>query len=114
MAKPRTKKEKLALFEAWLRQNFPTPYPVVYQYRRLEGSGEDRVWGDTCRVGRKLYITVDPRMTLGDSLAILIHEYAHAMVWRHETIERHRVHHDAEWGIAYAKVYSAWHDVEET
>lgn len=106
----RTKRDKLTLFEAWLRENFQTPYPVVVQYRKLEGRGESKVWGDTYRDGRKLFITVDPRMTLGDSIAILIHEWAHAVVWRHETVERNRVHHDDEWGLAYAKIYSAWHD----
>lgn len=106
-------RKKLADLESFLRENFKTPYPVEVQYRRLEGRGVQRVYGETYRRGRQLIITLDPRMILSDSIGIMIHEWAHAHVWRHETMEKGRVHHDAEWGLAYAKIYSAWHDRED-
>lgn len=41
----------------------------------------------------------------------LVHEFAHCLSWNqddHEDLD----HHDAAWGVAYAKVYSALGDLE--
>lgn len=38
-------------------------------------------------------------------LDTLIHEMAHAVAWKHQSVEKYYATHSDEWGIAYAKIY---------
>lgn len=92
----------------WLRKQFPTPYPVELRWRKRIA---DDPYGVSYRVGRRLYVVLSDSACRHkrDVVNVLLHEWAHCMEWRHETMERRRHHdHDDAWGLAYARIYRAW------
>ncbi len=46
--------------------------------------------------------------TRHEAIETLLHEWAHALVWTYREVDR--VEHRDEWGLAYARIYSAYHD----
>ncbi len=100
------KRQRLAAVVAWLRQNHHTPHPVQLQLRRLPGRDIHRTDGVTVLKGRVIYIFIDSRLTWPEMLDVLMHEWAHAMDWRHYSLENRRLaDHTDEWGLYYARIY---------
>lgn len=115
MPMARTRRGRLRQIANWLRDEFPTPYPVDLKFTkvrdRVDAEGESCT-GETYRRGRRVVIELDSRLRWMPAIEVLLHEWAHAMVYRHHHVERLRddAPHDEEWAIAYGKVYRAFHD----
>lgn len=110
----KTTRGRLRQVELWLKANYPTEYPVVVKVCRFSGEDLDCV-GFIQRDGRKLVIKLDSRevrkLVRGRAVELLLHEYAHALVYKkHMDGHPMEVHHDEHWGVAYAKLYNAYFD----
>lgn len=76
-------------------------WPVRVVRRRVKGHWGLCVFHQDRRP--RFVISVDPSLT-GDRLReYLAHEWAHATSWSTEAVEEH----GPEWGIAYARCYTA-------
>lgn len=112
----KTKRGGLRQVEGWLRAEFTTPYPVQVIVRNLNprtaGYKTTHNSGQCDRVGSKLIIAINSEITEWEQRDALLHEWAHAMVWRHPHMEAERdaSPHDEEWALAYGKVYREWAD----
>jgi hypothetical protein len=86
------------------RERFDPLYPVIV--RRV--TMQDGQWGDTGVSVRKgkphLLVRLDKCLSQEAQLLILIHELAHCLQWRSNE-ESRESDHDAEWGIAYARIW---------
>jgi len=58
----------------------------------------------------KFLIRIDKRLSTQWAIRILVHEWAHAMVWFSPAAEGKEGDHHAEWGVAYARCYRAIFD----
>ncbi len=95
----------------WLREHHPTPYPTQVYLERIPGRGVRRTDGITLLDERKLRIILDNRLTWAEMIEVLIHEWAHAMDWRHARMENRRdADHSESWGLYYARIYRDVHD----
>lgn len=68
------------------------------------------IWGDTGIVYRKgeprFQIRIHSKLSDEAQLFVLVHELAHTLQWRINE-EVRESDHDAEWGIAYARIWEA-------
>lgn len=78
-------------------------WPVVVRRVAIKDKwGECQFWKDPTPFFR---IKLDPALT-GERLAeVLIHEWGHCLSWSSEHPDF--LDHSAEWGVAYARIYSA-------
>lgn len=87
------------------RERFSTLHPVLLRREKLE---ED-TWGDTSIVRRKgephLLIRVHKDLSSEAQFFVAMHELAHAVQWRANEEDRQE-DHDAEFGIAYARLWA--------
>lgn len=108
MAKAQSARGRLRQVEHWLRANFPCDKPVVVRVTNVYPHA-----AETARQGRK-YIIKLGRIALarwGDEMIeTLIHEWAHARVWRTHRENDLEHYHDAEWAIEYGALYQAFYD----
>src|SRR5690554_2848940 len=96
-----------ALLEA-LRETFPTPYPVTLRW--VPRLADDR-FGVTRRIGRRFVITLSESTCSRkhDVVETVLHEYAHAIDWRHDRVERrNRPDHPEEFWIVFGRLYRAY------
>ena len=96
----------LTRFMRSFRERFHPMHPV--EVRRAALAADD--WGDTSIVTRKgeprFLVRINKALSKEAQLFILVHELAHTIQWRvHE--ETRDSDHDAEWGVAYARVWEA-------
>lgn len=115
-----TNRQRIQQVTTWLRERFPTPLPVEVVFRRFEGeSGKGRDGEGTdaeiTRRGRRLEIALEERLSRAYLLHALVHEWAHAVDWRHGELERLQDEgeeplHPDTWGVTYARVYRAFYD----
>lgn len=89
-----------------LQRRFPTLYPVTL---KMTTKLEPETWGETLvvrRGGKKhLQILLRKGLPYPADLIVLLHEYAHCMVWRPDHQDSCREgDHDGEWGLAVARV----------
>lgn len=123
----RTRAQRVAEVAAWLAVRFPAPYPVRVEWvariapdragrkglTRAEIAAGDyaAIWLES---GPRILIQLSRRMvrTVSEAVHALLHEWAHAESTRHWKLEKRRKPggHDAEWGIAFARIYSAFYD----
>ena len=88
------KKDRLLAHVEHLGKAFPTPYPVSVLFVPKLAEDPDPTWrvrGVTRRQGRRIWIILDrrfPRWAMHDTLN---HEWAHALDWRPESVERMRI-----------------------
>jgi len=108
MPKARRKNDRLQQIYRWLKDNFQTPYPTKLHLRG--GTGKVKHLGYVEQDGRKLNIHIDTRQPLYVAIDSLMHEFAHAMSWRHRSMDSSVSVHSGEWGLAYAKVYRSYID----
>ena len=87
------------------RERFEPLHPVIV--RRVDMKGE---WGDagiSVRKGKPHFLVrIEKSLSIEAQVLILIHELAHCLQWRSNE-ESRESDHDAEWGIAYARLWSA-------
>ena len=109
MARARTDRGRLRQVENWLRANHPCDRPVVVRI----STGVRPHAAETAREGRQYVIRLgrDAFRRWGADLAeVLIHEWAHARVWRTHRENDVENYHDDEWAIAYGKLYREFFD----
>jgi hypothetical protein len=102
--------------ERWLRDHFATPYPVAVLYvprqsKHLRpGDHREIVEAITYRRGNRIEIAISLAIPWGHAIHALLHEWAHAVDWRPERLDKEREAHPDEWGIAYARIYREFYD----
>ena len=108
----RTKRGRVRQVANWLRAEFPTPWPV--RISLLDLGNQERCYHGACsRRGRKLAIEVNHRAPKYVMIGTLLHEWAHAMTWPVANLEESKpIDHDAEWGLAYARIVRAYEDFD--
>lgn len=96
----------------WIRRNFPPHLPVRVRCvpaKRL-GKGKKALVGyctintNVGKLGR-FEIFISRQMSFALRTEVLIHEWSHALTWFGSPGEDD---HDAEWGVAYARIYRAF------
>lgn len=108
---PLSKEYRLRQILRYLESKYVTPYPVELSFTRGPLKHEK---GATFRYGRTIQIVVNLKLDMYNALECLVHEFAHAMTWRHERVERAtRGHHLDEWGLAYARLYTDMYERDE-
>lgn len=113
MPMSKTRRGRLKQVENWLRDKFPTPYKTLVRVEAAPQFGKGHYYGVTWRRDDGIVlISISNKLTWTPAQEVLIHEWAHAMTWRPDHIERLRdhAHHDTEWAIAYGKIYQRFHD----
>jgi len=109
-----TKKERTLQIVGWLRKVHPPPLPVRVIFRPIcVGKHWTQSYdGTTSRKGRTIWIIIDGRLKTYSMIETALHEWAHAMTWRHEALEKKGYHpdHGDEWALAYGRVYRHYHD----
>jgi len=109
MARARSARGRLRQVERWLWANFPCDRPVVVRILKLGPHV-----AETARVGRKYTIRLSRRAFNRwgiDLTEVLIHEWAHARVWRTHRENDIATYHDAEWAIEFGALYQAFYDL---
>lgn len=95
--------------ERWLAVRFPPDQPTTVEVTDIP----DDTPADITRTPAGYVIRLDTGAfeRWGEELIeTLIHEWAHAYVWRvHHENDASRAH-DPEWGVAYATIYAAFFD----
>jgi hypothetical protein len=89
------------------RERFDPLYPVVV--RRV--TMKDGSWGDTGESTRKgetiLLVRIEKSLDPVATVLVAVHELAHVLQWRYNEDDIERAAHDAEWGFALARIWSA-------
>lgn len=110
---PLSKRDRLHQIHRWLQANYKTPFPTILRVERLAEARDHA--GENYLSNGRIIIRVHKNLSLWVAVDTLFHEYAHVMTRRHDNIERPRLEtggHDAEWGIAYAKLLSDFRDFD--
>jgi hypothetical protein len=95
---------------AWLADSFPTPYPTKLSLIDSKDKDSKKLCGWVELTNRKLVISLNtsfPRYVILDTL---LHEMGHCVSWSHRSMYNFITDHSAQWGIAYAQIYRAFHD----
>lgn len=86
------------------RERFDPLYPVIV--RRVDLADD---WGDTGLVRRQgephLLIRINRKLSTDAQLLVCVHELGHVLQWRSNE-EARQSDHDAEFGVAYARLWS--------
>ena len=86
------------------RERFTPLFPVIVRRMKLDGE-----WGDTGISVRKgkphLLVRIEKSLSPEAQMLVLVHELAHCIQWRPNE-EYRESDHDAEWGVAYARLWS--------
>lgn len=104
----------------WLTVNFDTPFPVKVVWvkdlinKEIKNKRDQSYYAETYLENKVIIIKLNKRLCSRSyciMIDTLLHEYAHAVDWRHYSIEKNkREPHGVEWGIYYAQIYSAYND----
>jgi len=105
----RTRRGRVRQVARWLADEFPTPLPVEIKF---VAKCSDGAQGECYRRGRRVVIEIRSALTWHFAIECLLHEWAHAMGWTFDHVEERKVPHDAQWGIHFAEVWSAFYDFE--
>ncbi len=107
----KTRKGRIRQVANWLRQEFPTPYPVRLRIEVLGPPGAKQgLMGETYRSGKCLVIRIDSRLKWMEAINTLLHEWGHAEDWRLNRMENVRPPHDDSWALKHGKIYRWYHD----
>jgi len=92
------------------RERFVPLHPVIVRRVDMEDAAD---WGDTGLVKRKgephLMIRINRKLSVDAQILVLIHELGHVLQWRANE-EKRQSDHDAEWGVALARLWSELFD----
>lgn len=108
MARRRAKGERIRQIYSWLKFVYPTPYPTKLKLTRGKKRRSDQ--GYVMLKGRNLVIYIDTKYPLHACIDTMLHEYAHAVAWKHASMDAYISAHSDEWGLAYAKIYRNFND----
>jgi hypothetical protein len=102
--KPEVKMKQYHELIRILRKKCPLAYPIQVRRVKMEEFG----WCE--KRNRRFYIFINRKLGQNMAIETLIHEWSHALAWNHlhdkmDCDELDRRCHDAEWGVAYSKVY---------
>ena len=87
------------------RERFSPVYPVIVRRVKME-EGEFGSAGVSIRKGvPHLLVRINKSLSVVAQMLVLVHELAHCIQWRSNE-EYRESDHDAEWGIAYARIWS--------
>lgn len=114
-----TIKERAAQVERWLREHFPTPYPVVVRWaaRIADDAYGECYWDSSIS---SIVIRLSRRRCRDRDLAnsTLMHEWAHAVVMPNDRLYRSldrrgavQEHPDEFW-LARGRIYRLFHDLD--
>lgn len=126
MPKARTRRDRAYQCEQWLREKFPTAFPVKVVWRKY-CSGWDRselkrmtkreripgIHAWCLKDGPKFTIALSSRVcsTIYESIDVLLHEWAHAVSFKYAKLEKLRVsEHDDEFFLTWGRIYRAWNE----
>lgn len=112
MPMAKTRRGRLRQIECWLRHKFPTPFKTYVRVESLPQIGPGKMDGETYRRDNgTIVVRISNKLTWHPAIECLIHEWAHALVWREDHIEyRRRTPHDEEWAVAYGRIYRRYND----
>jgi hypothetical protein len=102
----------LRQIERWLNAEFPPPRPTVVVMHRFNRSklNDDGEFADTTRIGRRIRIRLDSRLTWFLAIHFLLHEWAHAVSWPLAKAEEDMNEHSVvEFGGTYAAILHRFH-----
>ena len=108
MPRARKKEDRLKQIYRWLVAGYPTPYPTRLKLTR--GTRRRSDLGCVTLERRKLVVCIDIKYPLHVCIDTILHEYAHAISWKHVSMDPYMFDHSDEWGLAMAKVYRAFND----
>lgn len=109
MPMPRRKADRLKQVAAWLRDTFPTPFPVYV--RMVDRRQLPEQFGDTLRRGRRIRIRILGNLPWHTAVETLLHEWAHAVCWTFEHVESWKPDHDDHWAVTYGRIYRHFYDL---
>lgn len=95
---------------ALLKKNLPAAFPVSVRRVPLTLKLDGRCW----KHGKQFHIQISRQLDEARAMDVLIHEWAHARAWNHrldnakDDEEFNKLSHDANWGVAFAEVYSEY------
>ena len=125
-----TRRERIRQYARYLQAHYPVAYPVSIRFERGAREPDGTyLGGQAWRKGHRFYLRINPtslcleedeyqQVGLTYRLAdTLIHEWAHFRATKHAHVERQEydnvLSHSAEWGVAYAEMYSDWCDHDD-
>lgn len=102
----------------WLSDKYRTPYPTVLKWvpdlltKHVPKGMDQRHYADTYLRNRKVWIRMSKRLCGHnyDLMAkILLHEYAHALDYRHYRMKEGDRIHPHSWGLFYSDLYDDYY-----
>lgn len=108
MARKRRKSERIRQIYEWLKFSYPTPYPTKLKLVRGTKPLSDQ--GYVMLKDRHLVLHIDTKYPLHAAIDTVLHEYAHAVAWKHASMDAYVADHSNEWGLAFAKIYRDFND----
>ena len=108
MPRKRKKEDRIRQIYGWLTFGYPTPYPT--KLRLLRGTDPRSDQGYVMLKRRCLVIHIDTKYPLHSCIDTILHEYSHAVAWKHASMDAYTSDHSDEWGLAYAKIYRDFND----
>jgi len=103
VARLRKKEDRLKQIYRWLDDKYPTPYPT--KLKLVRGSKPRSDSGYVMLSKRKLIVYIDVKYPLHFCIDTLLHEYGHAISWRHVSMDAYIPDHSDEWGVCFARIY---------
>lgn len=96
----------------FLKKHLPATHPVSVRRVKLKGDASAECTLKSCKDGsKKFLIRIDKRLPNDAAILVLIHEWAHLMVWSLETGEQEE--HTIAWALAYKRVYNKYFETED-
>ena len=106
----RTKKGRLEQVARWLKEEYPTPHPVLIKFGTRDHRAKDTDGGGCQRVGREIIIDIDTSQLWTAAVETLLHEWAHAVIWPHAHLEDYQVDHGIEFSLKFGEIYRRFND----
>ena len=104
----RKKGDRVRQVYRWLAFNYPTPYPT--RFKLVRGMKHRSDQGYVVLSRRKLLIHIDTKYPLHACIDTILHEFAHAVSWRHASMDAYVPDHSEEWGLSLARIYRRFMD----
>ncbi len=108
VARKRRKPDRIRQIYEWLQFSYPTPYPT--KLKLIRGTKPRSDQGYVVLNGRHLVIYIDMKYPLHAAIDTVLHEYAHAVAWKHASMDAYVADHSNEWGLAFANIYRDFND----
>lgn len=90
----------------WLRKEFPLDAPVAVSQQTFSTSQYADCWKSP-KSGR-FKIRLNSEIDALAATFILMHEWAHALLWSVQEVSKPLFDHDDLWGVTYARIWRAY------